>query len=130
MFVKVVDYNPQWENAFATEAKHIRQILGNELINVFHIGSTSIKGMKAKPIIDIMPIVNDMARLDGYSLQFEQLGYEVMGEFGIPGRRYYRKGGDDRTHQIQRSILLLGQEIPKPARHAPALLTRIFTFFD
>lgn len=38
--------------------------------------------------------------MDACSRQFEALGYEVMGEFGIPGRRYFRKGGDERTHQI------------------------------
>ena len=47
-----------------------------------------------------MPVVRDLAQVDACSVQFEALGYEVMGEFGIPGRRYFRKGGDERTHQI------------------------------
>ena len=47
-----------------------------------------------------MPVVRDLAQVDACSAQFEALGYEVMGEFGIPGRRYFRKGGDERTHQI------------------------------
>lgn len=100
MFVTVVEHNPAWKSAFLSEADHIRDILGNELINVFHIGSTSVEGLKAKPIIDIMPVVNAIDRLDAYTGRFEELGYEALGEFGMPGRRYFRKGGDHRTHQI------------------------------
>ena len=47
-----------------------------------------------------MPVVAHIEAVDPLSAQFEALGYEVMGEFGIPGRRYFRKGGDNRTHQI------------------------------
>ncbi|WP_309241966.1 GrpB family protein [Brevibacillus daliensis] len=47
-----------------------------------------------------MLVVNGIGELDAYSAQFEKLGYEVMGEFGIKGRRDFRKGEDDRTHQI------------------------------
>lgn len=100
MFIRVVDHDPQWKEAFAAEAGKIRALLGPELINVFHIGSTAVEGLKAKPIIDILPVVENIAALDAHSSGFEALGYEVMGEFGLPGRRYFRKGGDNRTHQI------------------------------
>lgn len=100
MIVKVINYDPQWKDAFLSEANHIRKLLGNEVVNIFHIGSTAVEGLKAKPVIDIMPIVNDISHLDKYSAHFEELGYEVMDEFGIPGRRYFRKGGKNRTHQI------------------------------
>ncbi|MFD3262223.1 GrpB family protein [Paenibacillus lentus] len=80
--------------------KFFAQILQDDLVNSFHIGSTSVPGLKAKPITDILLVVKDIGGLDTFSAQFENLGYEVMGEFGIKGRRYFRKGGDDRTHQI------------------------------
>lgn len=70
------------------------------MVNIFHIGSTSVKNLKAKPIIDTLLVVNYIENLNNYSAQFEKRGYEVMGEFGIKTRRYYRKGGDNRTHQI------------------------------
>lgn len=41
-----------------------------------------------------------MNKLDSFSNQFQNIGYEIMVEFGIPERRYFRKGGDHRTHQI------------------------------
>ena len=98
--IEVVDYNPEWEKQFKEEAKKIKAILGKNCVEIHHIGSTSVKGLKAKPVIDIMPVVKDISLVDGQNAQFEALGYECMGEFGIPGRRFYRKGGDNRTHHI------------------------------
>lgn len=100
MNIIVVDYDPNWKNEYLKEEHAIKEILQDELVNCFHIGSTSVPNLKAKPIIDILLVVNDINALDTYSVQFENLGYEVMGEFGIQGRRYFRKGGDNRTHQI------------------------------
>ena len=47
-----------------------------------------------------MPVVKDIVAVDLYNGGFGSLGYEGLGEFGIPGRRYFRKGGEHRTHQI------------------------------
>lgn len=98
--IEVMDYNPKWENMFNTEAKVIKNILGKNCIVVHHIGSTSIKGLRAKPIIDIMPVVKDITLVNAYNAAFETLGYECKGEFGITGRRFFIKGGDNRTHHI------------------------------
>ncbi|AJS61455.1 GrpB family protein [Paenibacillus sp. IHBB 10380] len=100
MNIIVVEYDPNWNNEYLKEEHAIKEILQDELVNCFHVGSTSVPNLKAKPIIDILLVVNDINELDTYSVQFEDLGYEVMGEFGIKGRRYFRKGGDNRTHQI------------------------------
>lgn len=98
--IRVVDYNPEWPRLFQQEAEKIRAILGDNAVAIHHIGSTAVPGLKAKPIIDILPVVRELTPVDALNGQFESLGYECLGEFGIPGRRYYRKGGDDRTHQI------------------------------
>ena len=98
--VVVVDHSPAWETMFEAEARAIRDILGDTCIEVHHIGSTSVPGLAAKPIIDIMPVVTDITLADARRAEFERLGYEYLGEFGIPGRRYLRKGGDERTHQV------------------------------
>ncbi len=98
--VIVVDYDPQWEVKFQKEAVCIRQILGENCKEIHHIGSTSVPGLAAKPVIDIMPVVHSLERVDAAAEEFEKIGYEYLGEFGIPGRRYLRKGGDERTHQI------------------------------
>ncbi|MHB1128303.1 MAG: GrpB family protein [Bacillota bacterium] len=100
MKVIVAEYNPQWQVMYEVEAKNIREILGEELITIYHIGSTSVPGLKAKPIIDIMPLVRDVGVVDGFNEEMIKLGYEPMGEFGIPGRRFFRKGVDHRTHHL------------------------------
>ena len=98
--IEVVDYRPEWEKMFQEEEKKIRKILGKNCIAVYHIGSTSVKGLPAKPIIDIMPVVKDISLVDAHDPEFRALGCDCRGEFGIPGRRFYAKGGDHRTHHI------------------------------
>ena len=103
MHVRVVLYRPEWPLLFAQEAEKIGKAFGAELLAVHHIGSTSVEGLAAKPIIDILAVVRDVYDLsltDAAQAAFERIGYEYLGEFGIPGRRYYRKGGENRTHQI------------------------------
>jgi len=89
--VKVVEYNPQWEEMFRHEADLIATVLGDNLINIFHYGSTSVPGMRAKPIIDMMPVVRDLALVCTYEEAFENIGYTMFGEAGVPGRLYMEK---------------------------------------
>ena len=96
----VVNYSSDWKIKFIKEAEIIRNILEDNCIEIHHIGSTAVEELKAKPIIDIMPIVKKLQMVDSVAYKFEQIGYEYLGEFGISGRRYLRKGGDNRTHQI------------------------------
>lgn len=100
MNIIVSTYNPLWKEEYNKESQVIAKILGSQLVDIQHIGSTSVENLKAKPIIDIMPIVKDINEVDKYNLEFEELGYECMGTFGMANRRYFRKGGEDRTHQI------------------------------
>lgn len=98
--VIVTKYDPSWRYAFIREKQIVSDILGDNAVAVYHIGSTSVPGLPAKPIIDIMPVVKSLEAVDAAAENFEKADYEYMGEFGIPGRRYLRKGGDRRTHQI------------------------------
>ncbi|MEL6135374.1 MAG: GrpB family protein [Bacteroidota bacterium] len=70
------------------------------MIHVHHIGSTSVPDLMAKPIIDMIPEVSNLHYLDTQNMKMDEWGYEVMGEYGIPRRRYFRKGGDNRTHHV------------------------------
>ena len=80
--IKVVDYNHNWSSDYQKEERTIRTILQEDLVNSFHIGSTSVPDLKAKPIIDILLVVNDINKLDSFSKQFQEIGYEVMGNSG------------------------------------------------
>ncbi|MDT2830650.1 GrpB family protein [Vagococcus carniphilus] len=98
--IKVVSYKKEWPELFNEEKETIKSFMTNNLVEIYHIGSTSVPNLAAKPVIDILLIVENIAELDNLNPKFEAIGYEALGEFGMPGRRYFRKGGDDRTHQI------------------------------
>lgn len=100
--VEVVPHSPQWRAAFEVEAKRVAAALGENVVAVHHIGSTAIPHIYAKPVIDLLVEVRDITEVDGRSSAMASLGYEVMGEFGIPGRRYFRKDNraGSRTHQL------------------------------
>lgn len=100
MIVTVVEHSTAWSNKFAIESKELTTQIGEIINQIHHIGSTAVPGLKAKPIIDIILDVKSLTGLDLNNSKLEQLGYEAMGELGIKGRRYFRKGGDNRTHQI------------------------------
>ena len=102
MIVRVVPYDDHWPVRYETEAGRLRDALGEVAVRVHHIGSTAIPCISAKPIIDILIEVSDLAALDARSPRIVSLGYEAKGEFGIPGRRYFRRDNEagDRTNQI------------------------------
>lgn len=96
----VIPYDEAWVRQFSQEANILRELFGDELIDIHHIGSTAVPGLKTKPIIDMLPVVKDIARIDAYNEAMGQLGYVPRGEFGLEGRRYFPKGGDNRTHHV------------------------------
>lgn len=77
---------------FEKEAAVLRGVLGKELVRLHHIGSTSVPGLAAKPIIDMLAEVKSVEGLDGLNPVLESAGYVPKGEYGIPGRRYLYKG--------------------------------------
>ena len=98
--ITVSEYDPKWPFMYSEEKEKITAILKSNCIAIYHIGSTSVEGLWAKPVIDILVAVRSLEETDAASESFSEIGYEYLGEFGIPGRRYLRKGGDARTHQI------------------------------
>ncbi len=98
--VEVVPYNPAWKDAYLREERLLREILDAEIVEIHHIGSTSVPGLPAKPVIDILIGVRRIEDLDLYGDAMAGAGYEVRGEFGLPGRRFYTKGIPKRTHNI------------------------------
>jgi GrpB-like predicted nucleotidyltransferase (UPF0157 family) len=80
--------NPRWPEACAIVAAKIKNALVPYQIELHHIGSTSIKGIAAKPIIDILGVVDSFEEFDSLQAKIESLGFECKGEYGISGRRY------------------------------------------
>ncbi|WP_299022791.1 GrpB family protein [uncultured Photobacterium sp.] len=98
--IEVVSYDPKWAELFELESRAISDVVGQTVVNIHHIGSTSVTGLAAKPIIDILLEVTDLHSLDVLSSGLISLGYESKGEFGIAGRRFFQKGGNNRTHHL------------------------------
>lgn len=98
--VAVVDYDAQWPVLFAAERSLLQITLGEVISQIHHVGSTSVVGLAAKPIIDILLEVVDLDELDKLNAAMAQAGYTARGENGIPNRRYFTKGGDQRSHQV------------------------------
>lgn len=100
MRVVVTPYDPRWPAEFEAEAARLSKVFGPLACAIHHIGSTSVVGLPAKPVIDILLEVWDIHAVDAFNPAMAALGYEAMGEYGIPGRRYFRKGGVRRTHHV------------------------------
>ncbi len=113
--VAVVPHDPTWRDAFDRESTRIAAAFGPNLIAIHHIGSTSIAGIYAKPIIDILVAVAEIAQVDDRTLQMQALGYACLGEFGISGRRFFRKdnAAGNRTHHLHTFAV----ESPQVSRH-------------
>ena len=86
--VELVPHDPAWASLARAEADSLHAALGDGLLAVHHIGSTAIAGIRAKPIIDLMPVVRSPALLDESRLALEGSGFRWWGELGLPGRRY------------------------------------------
>jgi GrpB-like predicted nucleotidyltransferase (UPF0157 family) len=99
--VVIVPYDPTWPHQFDQEARHLTAAFGRNLITIHHIGSTSVPGLPAKPIIDLMPVVHDLDRIADAEAALIALGYTPRGENGIPGRRYFSKHiENNHTHHV------------------------------
>ena len=73
--IVIVDYDPEWPLRFRREEEKIRAALGDAALQVEHAGSTSVPGLAAKPIIDIVLVVSDSADEDAYVPALEAAGY-------------------------------------------------------
>lgn len=88
--INVVPYDSNWPKMFKEEACFIQDILGVHCLEVYHIGSTSVSGLSAKPDIDVLCIVDQLDQ----SLVLQENGYLFKGELNIPLRYFYSKNTD------------------------------------
>ena len=97
--IRVVDYNPDWPGIYQVEKVKLEQALGPLIVDIQHVGSTSIPGLAAKPIIDILVGIKEYPMPDAAVQAVVDLGYVYMGEYGIPRRHYFHKGVP-RSHHV------------------------------
>lgn len=100
--VKLLPHNPKWSGVFEKERKKLSKALNDLVIDIQHIGSTSIPGIPAKPIIDISIGIKSMENSKNFIKIFEDLGYEYRPDFGGPTiQLLFVKGPEEkRTHYV------------------------------
>ncbi|MCZ6544942.1 MAG: GrpB family protein, partial [Chloroflexi bacterium] len=99
--VVIVAYDPTWPAQVETAACVLRETVGALLVAIEHVGSTAVLGLAAKPIIDMMAFVPRFE--DGFTTVAPLVarGWESLGEYGIPGRHYFRRRrGGRATHHL------------------------------
>jgi rfaE bifunctional protein nucleotidyltransferase chain/domain len=100
--IAVVAYDPRWPEMFEEDKRRILDAVGRHVLAVEHVGSTSVPGLAAKPIIDVMVGVRSLADAPLCVTPLHELGYvyQPRHEIIMPGRRYFRRGpsGADTHH--------------------------------
>ena len=114
--VELHPHSPAWIETARRESAALKAELGELLLAAEHMGSTAIPGIAAKPVIDLLPIARDDAALDAMEPGMRKLGYEWLGEFGIPGRRYCRRN-DPATGKRTFQLHCFAQNATEIARH-------------
>jgi GrpB-like predicted nucleotidyltransferase (UPF0157 family) len=90
--IHLCTYDQRWPDLFASEALRITAELPDVAIE--HIGSTAVPGLLAKPIIDVMLGIEPGCDVLSVRKELVVLGYEDLGEAGVPGRLYFRRRGN------------------------------------
>ena len=105
--IEVVDYDPAWITAFEREAAILKAVFDQRVIEVHHIGSTAVPGLAAKPIIDILVVLDHTDDINSFNPAMQDVGYRVRGECldapvpGTPGRFYFSKETNGvRSHHV------------------------------
>ena len=111
--IVIVRYDPEWPGMFAQLGAALRGALGDAALRIDHIGSTSIPGMDAKPIIDVQISVAALDPVDPFRVPLESLGYVWRSNNPELTKRYFReKPGERRTHIHVRKAGSFSQQFP------------------
>ena len=97
--VEIHDYDPAWVTKFDLEAQAISNLLGRDLVRIHHVGSTSVVGLGAKPIIDICIESEFYPPCEAIIGKMQTLGYQHMGKGSVAGRHWFKKGSP-RSHHV------------------------------
>ncbi|HVG43143.1 MAG TPA: GrpB family protein [Longimicrobium sp.] len=99
--VAVVPYDPAWPALFEEEAARLRAALGGHIVSIEHVGSTSIPGLDAKPILDLIAAVASLEEAEGLVPLLRGVGYERKPDTDNPDRLYFVRGPAElRTHHL------------------------------
>jgi GrpB-like predicted nucleotidyltransferase (UPF0157 family) len=99
--VELSSYQPEWKQLYKAETERLQTIAGDRLLDFEHIGSTAIEGMAAKPIIDLLAVVEDRETARDLIPILEEHEYEYRLDGDVRGRLFFAKGPrTNRTHYL------------------------------
>ena len=113
--VEVVPYNENWTSAFEEIKQELEQAVGDLIVGIEHVGSTSVEGMSAKPCIDIDVIIKDYTVFDAVVRELEAIGYIHEGDLGIKDREAFKYA--DKPHLQKHHLYVCPQYSEELFRH-------------
>jgi GrpB-like predicted nucleotidyltransferase (UPF0157 family) len=114
--IYLLPHDPAWAEQATQHANVVTGILGPLLVRWEHIGSTSIAGIHAKPVIDLMPLVTAIEAVDPLQGEFESAGFCWYGEYGLPGRRYVNRDNPETGDRLT-NVHIYAVDDPEVERH-------------
>ena len=113
--VVVLPYDRAWKSAFEDIKSEIENVLGDLIIGVEHIGSTSVEGMSAKPCIDLDVVIRDYSVLDVVIAKLATIGYVHEGNLGIRNREAFKYS--NKPHLMSHHLYVCPQNSEELRRH-------------
>lgn len=113
--VTVVPYDEAWESAFEQIKAELQDALSDLIIGIEHVGSTSVKGMAAKPCIDIDVVIKDYSVFDDVVRKLNAIGYIHEGDLGIRDREAFKYS--DKPHLMRHHLYVCPRYSEELHRH-------------
>ena len=113
--IVVEPYDEAWERNFAAIRDEIQNALGDLAVRIEHVGSTSVRGLSAKPIIDIDVVIRDGAALAATIERLGAIGYQHEGDLGIAGREAFKYDGKE--HLQKHHLYVCPEDSAELKRH-------------
>ena len=113
--VKVLSYDKSWKTAFEEIESEIADVLGDLIIGIEHVGSTSVEGLSAKPCIDLDVVIKDYGVFDAVVCKLESIGYIHEGNLGIADREAFKYS--NKPHLMKHHLYVCSQYSKELHRH-------------
>ena len=113
--VVVLPYDPKWKNDFEKIKQELVNAIGDLIVCIEHVGSTSVEGLSAKPIIDIDVVISDYSVFDSIVSRLSDIGYTHEGDLGIKDREAFKYS--DKPHLRKHHLYVCPQNSKELLRH-------------
>lgn len=113
--VIVVSYDPKWKTDFEAIRQELAGAVGDLALRIEHVGSTSVEGLSAKPIIDIDVVIRDYSVFDSVAARLKSIGYLHEGDLGVEGREAFQYS--DKPHLQAHHLYVCPQDSKELLRH-------------